>query len=55
MTDTIAPASTGSLVLPAALGGLGLLALLAMQTHLLCDILCVHGPAHAAFLDLCRG
>ena len=58
MTDTIAPGGAGapgSLTLPAALCGLGLLALLALQTHLFCDVLCFHGPAHAALLDLCRG
>ena len=55
MTDTIAPGGSGSLAPPAALCGLGLLALLALQTHLLCGALCLHGPAHAALLELCRG
>ena len=56
MTATTLPDQTGSsLMLPATLATLLTLALLATQTHVMCDLVCIHGAAQHALYAICHG
>ncbi len=44
-----------SIALPLTLTALLALGLVAMQAHLLCDVLCLHGEAYRLSTDICHG